>query len=913
MKLKPILSNIDARIPFSIIGIFILLGSTTTAVFLSSVGNEHAEVIIDSKESTIELLLISATTDISSLLSNAGLQATKIIGHKPVVISNIKGMAASEVNRMRCKQIISDNLNEYLLLNYHSNAFNDGRYALNIQKNSYLNFPLTANDIDLTTISMNVKRPLDLAFFGPQNTCNHEVYWKVSVNLPIQIRNITRVSNKLLINDTLPISTLIPSRLPLLEQLVYEFNNTINGLNPLWNLFTLTSNSYALARGYKHYRSGSPSNVVDNRHLTPLVNGCLLFQEGLLFGSIDPKAIISVVSKSKNSFSNQEIIASEALTTYTSDHFSIPLEDFTRVCTNIDAQSPVNETIDYCPHINLTEIAEQPLLNKTMLTLLFLDKNNNQNIKTIDSPTSEKLFALISEQHKQGNTFLRINTAYHEENKTTKHTIQSIISQIYSANFSTEIQRDFQPTIIYGDHAGFPIDNGSEAWEISEITYKYQTNKPVKGSIAPFSCLYSEVYDITWSRKHYWSKKTTIEYQNDTRTLWQTFTSIDTKVEQNVSFSIIVNTYASIKDNENDIHDVFYYNISLNDNNLKDTLETYNRTVFQRNLSSLFRQSTGIYLQKEILGNMPSWVYPEAYAALNELLEKISNIHQNNSLSSSRYPDPTELLYEVFNDLQKQYQDLRSDLLDESSYYTMNRFSSTGKKAVFSVSNWYVSYIDQLLNETFSKMISLVNEQLSTALTTYTNVSLDQMHETMDRSFQESIGNQLSFSIGVPLYLSSKNVQNGWNETITLAIRQIPSYLDPYKECEYEGKKEYFLGVKNICLLGSTGFPLLPLTPTTPWVATMNLWLIQIRGSIAEFTVLDVNNEGQPHSLFGHESQTYTRKYEAIRSTSDQLLGLNTRITISLDSIACSIVPAGGCMVGDLPNELIEHNGKIIE
>jgi hypothetical protein len=170
-----------------------------------------------------------------------------------------------------------------------------------------------------------------------------------------------------------------------------------------------------------------------------------------------------------------------------------------------------------------------------------------------------------------------------------------------------------------------------------------------------------------------------------------------------------------------------------------------------------------------------------------------------------------------------------------------------------------------------------------------------------------------SFSIpfGISMDLSSLPDSSGtpWNESIQLSIHQKPAYLSPFYQQEYEGKKEYFLGVRNICTLGPTGLPILPITPTTPWIISLNIWVISIRGSYAEFTLADGNDETIPHPLFGHNTQTMIRKNKDIYDEHGNLIGLNTRISFSLDTLSFSLVPSWGMMIGDTEKNLVEEHG----
>jgi len=914
MDYMSLFKDTNARIPFSILGILLLLGSSTTTVVLSTLGNERSEVFIEIHEAKYENVLISATADIENIINNAGLNAARIIGRKPVIISQITGLDAHEVNLLRIRSSIAEELHIYLQENYKNNMYNDGTYALNIgNQNDPSAFLVSSDDIKIEPVIMKIHRPFSVFLLGPEQKKNAPVYWKISLDLPVMICSIHKYERPKEYLEVLSCSTLITSRLPLLENLVYEYNQTINGLGPFWNLITLISNTYTIPRGYKHYRSGSPENIMKNSHLAPIINGCLLFEEGLVFGSVDPYALVHLIASSKKALSNKHILESDIIKKYDVTDFSISFDEFTEICTNIDTGEPVNTSIDTCPYINLTEIAQQLLFNWTEAILTFENTHNTLYQETISSPTTDTITQLIEEKQKQDHTFLTIQKGNPTFNSTTKNLIQDICSTIYSAVFSIDVQRDIDPTIFFGDHSGFPVDNGTTVWEITSITKTGYNTKPDKGFITPEVSLYSEQYTIQWERNHQWTTKKTIMQQNVTQSIWETNIVKDIKIEKNVSFSILLKEYGRYKERYNDVLDIFYRNNSLHDTNLVETLDVYNTTVFQPQLPSLYTAPSGEYHLQNISGDIPEWVESEAWMMIINLSKSIGSITQNETITSSKYPDPVVLIEKIKDDIRKQYTALLPDLMNHSQYIQNNSFFSLGKKAVFCIREWYVHLVETQYTDAFNTIGMLIDEQINDSLSTLDGPTKNQLHESLNTNFQEAIGDQLIFHLGTGISLESTNQQlTSWNENITIAVKHIPSYLDPFESVEYEGKKEYFLGIKNICTLGSTGFPLLPITPTTPWLATFNLWIVQIRGSYAEFTVFDVNGESHPHPLFGYEPVVYTRKYEAIRTDAETLLGWNTRVTVSCDTVAFSLVPAWGFMVGELPNELIEHDGKMI-
>ena len=87
---RKFLSDQHARIPFSIIGVFLLLGSSVTAVYITRLELEKSKEIARSLDiNEIENLLYYFEADLTNALNLAGMKALKEIGKHPVITSSI--------------------------------------------------------------------------------------------------------------------------------------------------------------------------------------------------------------------------------------------------------------------------------------------------------------------------------------------------------------------------------------------------------------------------------------------------------------------------------------------------------------------------------------------------------------------------------------------------------------------------------------------------------------------------------------------------------------------------------------------------------------------------------------------------------------------------------------------------------
>jgi hypothetical protein len=130
-----------------------------------------------------------------------------------------------------------------------------------------------------------------------------------------------------------------------------------------------------------------------------------------------------------------------------------------------------------------------------------------------------------------------------------------------------------------------------------------------------------------------------------------------------------------------------------------------------------------------------------------------------------------------------------------------------------------------------------------------------------------------------------------WNESVTLLVDQVPNYLDP--EMPYGEEKLFTLKLRNNNLLGGTGVHILP--SLEPWIATFNMWSIDVEGEYVKFEVQDMDNECHPDPIFGHEVQVYVRKnvLDVFDPVTGLSIGSNLPIKFNFTTGTFIVVPPG--------------------
>jgi hypothetical protein len=894
-----------ARIPFSVLGIFLLVGSGIATVFLSQIEYKKSMEISRSLEyDDIDFLLSSFESNIADALNSAGMKALSEIGKKPVVTSSFG--PGDEINHYRIKGIIRNELIIYLTNNYVDNVFSDGRYAINIiLENKALNLSLEA--INIKELPMELKR-VSLPLFGPRETQNMSTYMVVSVCLPIEIRMMQGSSWELLTKQDVSISSLLTSRFPLLESLMQDFHQMLNGtFSSLWGFTTAFSNLYSFVRGFKHYRCGEPLNIMDNHHLSLIVNSGILLSEACVFGSVDPLALIDLAKQTRSALKQSPVDRLLIFTTeMQGDGYVVSTDNLTKGTANIDAQDPINESIDELMCINLSDIAERVLYNLTSVTLHFENDLGvtHDEFLTVEEGFYTNMTKIICYWANQSYV-LRHVTKQVTMNMTSYHHVMTLCTEIYHALYcSMVVERLVKNETVSNPGPGWN-DGGVTEWTSSSfLCLSKNLIKPPKGQISPGSPVYEERYNVTYERVHCWWQQVnqTVNGTIIPVKLWQNTT--DFLVEQ-----VTINSYlqhsVSYQDSQDDVYDILYFNETVDDVNLEDTVASYllmwNDSSTEKQQAITTRNNEGLYYHNtSVQGMIPHWVVEEIWFALEEIVEKIQQISPSAGINQTSYPDPFVLLEMMQNDLLNQYQAHTEEYLCYAYYHPHSLFCSVGKKVIYSSRAWFVDVVWNQTQDVFSRMQTQLTGTLSAVLSTYTEFSPQNLTETLT-DVSDAIRNQFTIPFGYDMNLTryTSEGERLWNETIRLAIDHTPDYLDPFEKTGDANEELWPLKIRNRCIFGPTGLPILPPSPVTPWLLTMNLWVIDVEGEFTRIKLIDTSDETIWNPLLGHEPQLYIRELHII-SNSNITLGENTRLSFGFTTVALSFVPPWGMMVGDI-------------
>ncbi|MCK4819831.1 hypothetical protein KA005_28965, partial [bacterium] len=218
------LSDEYARIPFSVIGVFLILGSSFTTVYITKLEQEKSLEISSTLDfNEVEHLISYVEADISRGLNYAGMQALKYIGKHPVTFSDLgtavafdyadsNGDGIADVagdnghivdsdeavlfNMNWAKNITRMKLNEYLESNFMNDRWRQRDILINI-KVSDEEYPVEGwREITFQPVEMELKRTADLNLLitedrNEDNKAMYDTYWMASVDLEITVKDLS--------------------------------------------------------------------------------------------------------------------------------------------------------------------------------------------------------------------------------------------------------------------------------------------------------------------------------------------------------------------------------------------------------------------------------------------------------------------------------------------------------------------------------------------------------------------------------------------------------------------------------------------------------------------------------------------------------------------------------------------------
>lgn len=858
---------------------------------------------------------------------------------------------AVEFNKNWARNMARIHFNNYINATFRMNICQDKGYAINIPDPDKDGCVDNWRDIKFSNISMELRRADELDLLISEDNKEYATYWTASIeNFPLEICDLSSGDSwRKIIN----ISCLIPSRLPLLMSLTDTYHDSIDGDGSLMGVATVIGEAYTEIRSLLQYagKYDWAANIVANTWLQYVTNTALTAIQYYVFNSIDPLTIAYLAININDLISKSSVADADK---YITDNLEDALKDKIMNMISLDfeadewgyktvgkqnqeeaegtvenlnpsplssrkSQGPIydvardilykSSTIYYYDEIS--DDIVNPEQFEEFKGYRFKDNGNEYRLTTKDGDPINENDGLHQDVYTK---------TYHSqmENNVLSEMVKKI-KNTYSTSFQTI--RDREVTEWYAGSKAGSFVKELEPWSLSS-----SYNKKLTAGELP-DLPYSETWTLEWSREEKWEKTVTwTDAEGNSHSKTYTYTPTH-HIKEVVTYTIEANGYPD------DVTNVFHHqNIfgihphekTIKDDNLEYLLHKYVNEKFipdrddytssdsphttqesseTDTINKIFWQNNNGKYIDWLLGNEGGVMI--ALKNVTELIKADNAEYTDVSAYSSGSPPST------LDDIERERTKLLTKFKENEDRYINREFyqqngiyKSAGAKVIAEMREWFCDEIEQVL-ETSNK--DKIEEQINNELGNH-NAGIEyQDYEDTKNKYEGKISQIGTIQFGKKMELKHAG---GWEENISLAISTTPDYFGATGEAllgsSYEDKAEeenWHFNVKNICLFGPTGLPLLPPTPVTPWIVTINSWYIHIDGHWAEFKVLDGNDETHSDSLFGHSEQIYVRKeadiYDDICNPFTKI-GECKRLNFGYDTMSLGIVPPGKLPIGDL-------------
>jgi len=975
-----LLPDTHGRVPFAVLGVFLVVGSAVTSGIITGLEKERsAEIPLSLATTALEYAIKNVEADMSRLLAYSGLQALKKVGETPVISSTLSTRAAKKYadfnedghfdsedvkdkkidtqqeimmfNRNWARNMARCYFNRYLNATFQQPMYEGEEYALTIYDPGGNGAVDDWRDVTFHKISMQVDRAAHIDLLVTEDNTSYDTYWTAEVeSLGLEIEHMASGERWV---KWLNISCLIPSRLPLLMGLTHTYQKSVSGsTSPFMGLVTAMGAGYTEVRSLLQYAGKYDwvKNVVDNRWLQYVANTALLGIQYLVFNSIDPVALAQLALHVNDLVSKGTPYDTGTLSDIITHTISLPIDHRENIFKTLGrenesaASAALNELTTggngSRASADVWDLSRQ-ILNETQTIYYYYNRSagfcNQTTWKGYSFTENDCTYRLSLQEGDPDNDTTGSQPCFTRRysdrvNRSILQKIREEINRTYSANFSTRVQKTKR------SEGYSPPLNGN--WRLLSVgEWKLVDSKATSGVLKegdlPTVLPYTEKWILSWERKERWEQEECHQEKRGGKNV-----TVCRWVPRNVTH--YYNESAAFELNAHpwypDIEDVFYQKEVLGmppheggpytDDNLQFLLEEYVDKYFTK-LRDRYtdvtvgcgRNTSAMLDERWWKNNTPkegaqgrvriAWVEREALAALWNITQLIKEDQQVYSDTAPMFysDEPSAANLSVLEKTQKavkdEFQRHKERYAGGAHYRSDSRYKSAAARVIAATRKWFVQEVEQRLQKSCR---SRVEEKIDAQLEHHAEdggLSYEGYRRHSDMH-QSGIDHLTSIRFG-----SQMNLDNGrWQENVTLGVSTVPDYFDV--DATPSREQDWWFNVKNVCLFGPTGLPVLP-TPVTPWVVTLNAWYIQVNGRWDSFTVLDSSDETLPHALFGHCSQTYCRQKEVVYDRvchpyapdSERMLGRNKPLCFECETMSLGIVPPGKVPIGDF--------GRIVE
>jgi len=301
--MRSIINDTRARIPFSVIGVLLLLGSSVTTMYITDLEAEQGEqdaVTLDMNE--FETLVRYAEADLARCLNYAVSDAFDVIGQNPVVkyvnsplvqettpFAEDRGLTASDININYAKVLAKTDFNNKIKKNFQNDRCHDDSFSINAE------IITSWEEINVSkVVTMNLPdRPFNHILDHFSTNVTYPTYGLFTTKVNLTVTDIQ--TGEVVFIKRSPIGTLVTNRFLLMEEMTREFDHRLDGSFGSLGV-SLLGGSMTLSwlRGLAQYFLSKPANIISTDWLQIITNTGILFEEGFVFNSVDPVGMVYV-------------------------------------------------------------------------------------------------------------------------------------------------------------------------------------------------------------------------------------------------------------------------------------------------------------------------------------------------------------------------------------------------------------------------------------------------------------------------------------------------------------------------------------------------------------------------------------------------------------------------------------------
>ncbi|MBN1281171.1 MAG: hypothetical protein JXA00_05935 [Candidatus Thermoplasmatota archaeon] len=847
-------SNEQARIPFTVIGVFLLISSSITTVYISTLEYQNAEELalgLGGRE--LQSALWYAEADLARCLNYAACTAFEDVGSNPVVevSSSLFSIDADgdhivttrDVNLNIARFITAHLFTTMIMENYYNERYTQGRYSINVTS-----LPVTWQNITLQKIiGMTMNRAFNHPFLpAGRSSSSYPVYPVLSVPLTLQVNDLS--THQEVLHKTVVISTVITTRFLLLENLTDEFDARLDGSFGSLGISALVGTlGLTWLRGYAQFAYNKPVNIISTDWLALLTNGAILAEEGFVFNSVDALGVVYVGYETAKTIAKEfgASLNEPQELDYQTLHPLSSTEELQSRYTD-DAQRLANESVDvdtsFSLQVNISTICEEECRR------LIADTDNtgtlSERISAVYSATAE----VLTDRTLVSDNWAAVQTQYQQQKDAS----------IATERILTEDDAWAHAHLVFPPGEGWSIT--AVEWHSGVINGASSTSDPqyMKSRFLtdtiPFNntqlsqvVLGGEQWDCerdtniscTWLVRTTW-RITAQRWNTQTNTTEVQTTSVSFesfpynhhavhRIIDTVLFEFISRMYTHAAGTHDDLLNAFSYTVfeGKDDPNLatvynpeftggqQPTLTYYQSTLgfdddFRTTLLLTYDTDYGPPLYSDAhqipaaddhaSRLYPLWIHNTTFHALESWRKSISaSLATNTTVDPTTMPD--ELLRQVVNETLTLFTTKRTSWDQELStqYATGSLYHSAAAKVVYTTIQTYLSSVEDRLDDIQLSSQHVVEDSTDEAMQD-SGVQLSSYSDIKQMTMQAH-GLQVALPLAATITLEHPGADVGhWTEPVSFALLQKPSFFSNHTFHDYhdETGEQYYLKYRNI-------------------------------------------------------------------------------------------------------------------